>query len=1009
MATIEHVVVLMLENRSFDHLFGGRDGVEGLAGHGFTNRVAPSKPASATNTDIPTTVGEAPFAITRGQGPGHSLDATNIQLCGDRNGPSSSRPVNNSGFVMSYSNNLRADHVGAVTDADLRAVMESFGPTQLPVLNALASAYVLCDHWFAEVPGPTMPNRFFMHAATSAGFAHNVWNKPFQLRTIYDQLADAGKSWGVYYSDQNEVAQFSPTNQSKENFRIYDDTFVAGATAGRLPAYSFIIPRFAATADGSGAANSMHAPDDVRPGEQLVAEIYNALRSNAAAWNRTLLVITFDEHGGFFDHVAPPAAPNPDGLTSPPPGDASFAPAFAFDRLGLRVPTILVSPWLPKGRVVKDQLQHTSVLRTVRELFGLTEALTKRDAEAASFTSLLNELQQPRTDAADLPMAATPDALKLEVTHPDHPSNRPLDDDLKALCTGWDQFGRTIDDGMTQPTRAPSSHGEAHAFIRAQVERALAAAARSKHLDGASTSNVQAHDAKGPVAKGAVVTAPRSRLQQYILLPATGLRARGSTTTMATKQFLTALPKVQKEVESVRTPVAGAPEIPMQVLDSMHEDGAKLVELPDEGVRALKSGLLGVRIVPLVYYQPAVVRRHRVAVPAKALSRHKAIKAAATGVTLTVHSPAGPIGGATVVAFTDFAAKAGAQGTTDANGKVTLEVDPGATIERLYVYPNKAPCWGTFRQNVELVDGLSIALRAVDPANPGDVLRHFYPNAADAVGAGVKVAVCDTGVALNHPDLVVSGGLNTVVGENPTDFGDNGGEGHGTHVAGIIAARGQIRGVAPGVTLRSYRVFGQNAGGASNYSIAKAIDAAAQDGCDLINLSLGGGGSDDATRAAIQDAREAGAVCIVASGNDGRQPVSFPANDALSLAISAMGRTGTFPPDSIEASEVIAPFGSPDAANFVAAFSNVGPEIALVGPGVGIVSTLPPNTYGVMDGTSMACPAAVGRAAVILSGLPAVLQAARDGARADAIVAQLFTQAALLGFGASYEGHGLLR
>jgi subtilisin len=169
--------------------------------------------------------------------------------------------------------------------------------------------------------------------------------------------------------------------------------------------------------------------------------------------------------------------------------------------------------------------------------------------------------------------------------------------------------------------------------------------------------------------------------------------------------------------------------------------------------------------------------------------------------------------------------------------------------------------------------------------------------------------------------------------------------------------------------LRSYRVFGKGAEGASNFSIAKAIDRAVADGCDLINMSLGGGPRDEATHSAIADARAKGALVIVAAGNDGRQPISFPAADSLSLAVSALGRQGTFPDGTTELGDVAPPFGK-DKKNFIAAFSNIGPELVLTGPGVGIISTFPGDKYAVLDGTSMACPAVTGAAAKLLSTQP---------------------------------------
>jgi subtilisin len=274
---------------------------------------------------------------------------------------------------------------------------------------------------------------------------------------------------------------------------------------------------------------------------------------------------------------------------------------------------------------------------------------------------------------------------------------------------------------------------------------------------------------------------------------------------------------------------------------------------------------------------------------------------------------------------------------------------------------------------------------------------------------GIRVGVIDTGIAA-HPDLLIDGGENTVVGEKPSDFGDNG-EGHGTHVAGIIAARGLppagIRGVAPAVILRSYRVFGKGSDGASNYAIAKAIDRAVSDGCDLLNMSLGGGPSDEATMDAISDARARGSLVIAAAGNGGREPVSFPASDLLAQAVSAMGRKGAWPSGSTQAGDVAKPYGK-DKNNFIAAFSNIGPDLDLTAPGVGIISTYP-GGYAVMDGTSMACPAATGVAAKLLAARPDIINMTRNQERSDAMAHLLLQAAKSLGFGPNYEGQGLAK
>jgi subtilisin len=436
-----------------------------------------------------------------------------------------------------------------------------------------------------------------------------------------------------------------------------------------------------------------------------------------------------------------------------------------------------------------------------------------------------------------------------------------------------------------------------------------------------------------------------------------------------------------------------------KVLDAVHEDGAKLVEMTPDTAQDLLASQPGLRIVPVVYYRTQLARHE---VQGKVKAAATAVKAV---VTVTSADDDKPVRGATVVAFTDFANRVGAQGVTNAQGVVKLALGGAKAVERLYVYPKK-DFWGALQQNVKTAGGIAVALTPV-ALDYTDELRYDYGNAPDGAGAGVTVGVVDTGVG-PHPDLAVAGGQNCVTGEDPNDFGDNG-EGHGTHVGGIIAARGAppqgIRGLAPGVTLRSYRVFGKGADRASNFAIAKAIDRAVNDQCDLINLSLGGGPSDPATESAVHDARQQGCVVVAAAGNDDRGPVSFPAADPLCIAVTALGRKGAFPKGSVDEGDVVAPFGT-DPKEYIAAFSNVGPQVNLTGTGVGILSTVP-GGYAPLSGTSMACPAAVGVAVRLLAQLPAVLAMSRNEDRSDAIAKVLLQSAKDRGFPAELQGNGL--
>ncbi len=511
---------------------------------------------------------------------------------------------------------------------------------------------------------------------------------------------------------------------------------------------------------------------------------------------------------------------------------------------------------------------------------------------------------------------------------------------------------------------------------------------------------------------------------RYLILPAQGLQASVGTASAAATTTLTELAH-KTGVASMRTRLQGIVKATakagaklkgaaFKLVASLNEDGVKLVESTPEMIAALRFEQPGLRAVPEVFYRPAVaiVRlRHRAAKPAGASP------AAVKKLVVTVVNAAtgNPVAGVGVIGFTDFAARTGTSGTTSSTGKVTLTVTGSTTYERVYAQHDHPGLWSFLRKNVASNGALTIDLDPLDLAAT-DSLRHFHTIGGSlAVGAGVKVGVIDSGVDGNHPDLVVAGGLGCVPGSPENQFGPSGS--HGTHVAGTIAGRGAaptgMRGIAPGAGIFSYRVFDDTANSGSSFGLVKAIRRGIEDGCDLLNMSLsfdpdensGLAVVDEAVKDAIAEAHAAGVVVLAAAGNDGRKPVSYPAMDDLAVAVSALGRKGTFPTKSSESGDVAAPLGT-DVKNFLAAFSNVGTALDLAGAGVAVVSTVP-GGHAPMSGTSMACPAVTGVLGRLLANSPAVLHMARDANRADAIKALLFAQAQSLGLGVTNEGKGL--
>jgi phospholipase C len=391
MAAINHVVVLMLENRSFDSMLGmlypKSDDFDGLSGD-EANPTSWEPGAETVKVWNQPGTDRATMTIPDPD-PGELFTDMNMQLFG-AGGPNSDPPAMQ-GFLINYAAQKTA------TDL-VHGIMHYFTPDQVPVISGLARIFTCSDRWHASAPCQTWPNRCFVHTATAGGHINNEPDKlPFLMKSIYELLDEGGKSWKIYFHDLPQSATLGNVWRSGAfNFRLFEREFARDAAAGNLPNYSFIEPRYFADGPLNLIPNDEHPPHNVHYGEQLIATIYNALRASPN-WPETLFIVTYDEHGGCFDHVPPPAAAAP----SPGPG----AEGFGFDRYGVRVPAVIISPYLKSpGTIARPPegaaypFDHTSIIATVRRLFGLGGPLTGRDAAAPDLLHLI-DLDGPMLDA----------------------------------------------------------------------------------------------------------------------------------------------------------------------------------------------------------------------------------------------------------------------------------------------------------------------------------------------------------------------------------------------------------------------------------------------------------------------------------------------------------------------------------------------------------------------------------------------------------------------------------
>jgi phospholipase C len=423
---IDHIVVLMLENRSFDNMLGflgasdpGGQKVNGVAGR--QSELANPIPEYARHANGPASVpvGVEMEMTNPNPDPGEDYAHVNTQLFGQVIPPENrypqfdekpQKPYNlptlesytnppMNGFVIDYISHYNALMKGMPEYDQYKIIMNCHTEESLPVLSTLAKQYAVFDAWFASVPSQTICNRSFLHTGTSHGY---VLNAPYynwmmhDTPTIFNRISDKqdpGVTWKIYY-DRDDIVSFTGLlhrplwKYRKTNFFHMDD-FENDANQGTLPSYSFIEPRFFM------GHNDQHPPigqqslgtSNVLAGELLIHWVYDVLRKSQS-WNQTLLIITYDEHGGCYDHVPPPAAIPPDQFVS--------EEGFEFDRYGVRVPTVMISPYIEKGTVLSKTYDHTSIIKVICDRWNL-EPLTERDKHANSFAEVLNR-EAPHAD-----------------------------------------------------------------------------------------------------------------------------------------------------------------------------------------------------------------------------------------------------------------------------------------------------------------------------------------------------------------------------------------------------------------------------------------------------------------------------------------------------------------------------------------------------------------------------------------------------------------------------------
>ena len=383
---LKHIVVLMMENRSFDHMLGAlkKDNprINGLNGDEWNPDTTGAKVTVQPLAD---------YQDQLNDDPDHHFPGTDLQLFGGQKG--AGRVANMQGFVQSYftqTKDVERSH----------QIMHYFKPEKLPVLTTLAKEFALFNSWFSSIPGPTICNRAFSHYGTSFGqVGMNIFYIGKDIDSIYGRMVSGGHTGKIYYYDQQSSTMeiVNLLQHQPEMFGSFSQ-FLADCRSGNLPDYSFIEPAYndhPGPGGGQILASDQHPTHNVLEGERFIGMVYNAIRGNDALWGSTALLVVYDEHGGLFDHVRPPDC-TPDGFVAKE-GDTGTGMLFAFDRLGVRVPAILISPYIPRGTIVDGRVfEHASIPNTVTEYFLEGDAKrTAREKGSETFLDILGDKLRP--------------------------------------------------------------------------------------------------------------------------------------------------------------------------------------------------------------------------------------------------------------------------------------------------------------------------------------------------------------------------------------------------------------------------------------------------------------------------------------------------------------------------------------------------------------------------------------------------------------------------------------